>query len=64
MPKSTKAFAKAAYHRQYNERIILGANLTLSTGFQSGLSEAVDRAGTSKGAYIKFAMMEKIEREG
>lgn len=30
----------------------------------NGLREAVDRAGTSKGAYIKLAMMEKIEREG
>lgn len=63
MPKLTKEFDRVAYNRKYNEKNYFRVNLTLPIDFKSEFDEAVSKSGKSKNAYIKSAILEKIERE-
>ena len=62
MPKVTKEFDKVAYNRQYNEKNYFRVNLTLPIDFKDQFDAAVKSAGVSKNAFIKAAILEKIER--
>lgn len=62
MPKVTKEFDKIAYNRRYNEEKYFRVNLTMPKEFETDFLQAVEKSGLSKNAFIKAAIMEKIER--
>lgn len=64
MPKIGKNFNQAEYTKQFQKEHYYRLNVVLPKDLRPVIDEAVSRAGTSKNAYIKSAIMEKIEREG
>lgn len=62
MPKISKTFDRIAYNRQYNENNYFRINLTLPKDFETDFLKAVEKSGLSKNAFIRSAILEKIER--
>ena len=63
MPKVTKDFDRLKYNREYSKENYYRLNIVLPKEMRSVIDEAVSRSGKSKNAYIKSAILEKIERE-
>lgn len=63
MPKVKKEFDKAAYNKQFEKDNYYRLNVVLPKDLRPVIDEAVARAGTSKNAFIKAAILEKIEKE-
>lgn len=63
MPKVEKEFDQVAYNRQFEKEHYYRLNVVLPKELRPVIDNAVAKAGTSKNAYIKSAILEKIERE-
>ena len=63
MPKINKEFNKAEYNKQYEKDNYYRLNVLLPKDLRPVIDEAVSRSGKSKNAFIKSAILEKIERE-
>lgn len=64
MPKVKKEFDQVAYNRQFEKDHYYRLNVVLPKELRPVIDEAVKQAGTSKNAFIKAAILEKIERDG
>ena len=63
MPKVEKNFNQAEYTKQFQKENYYRLNVVLPKELRSVIDEAVKNAGVSKNAFIKAAILEKIERE-
>lgn len=63
MPKVSKDFDRLKYNREYSKENYYRLNVVLPKELRLVIDEAVSRSGKSKNAFIKSAIMEKIERE-
>lgn len=63
MPKIEKTFNKSEYDKQFQKDNYYRLNVVLPKDLRTVIDEAVSRSGMSKNAYIKSAIMEKIERD-
>lgn len=63
MPKINKEFNQAIYNKQYEKEHYYRLNVVLPKDLRSTIDEAVSKSGLSKNAFIKSAILEKIERE-
>ena len=63
MPKINKEFNKAEYNKQYEKDNYYRLNVLLPKDLRAVIDEAVSKSGKSKNAFIKAAILEKIERE-
>ena len=64
MPKITKTFDQAAYTKQFQKEHYYRLNVVLPKDMRQTIDEAVKQSGMSKNAFIKSAIMEKLERDG
>ena len=64
MPKVEKKFNQAEYTKQFQKENYYRLNVVLPKELRSFIDEAVSKSGMSKNAFIKSAIMEKIERDG
>lgn len=64
MPKVTKDFDKAAYDKQFQKDHYYRLNVVLPKDMRQMIDAAVASSGMSKNAFIKAAIMEKMERDG
>lgn len=64
MPKVTKDFDKAAYDKQFQKDHYYRLNVVLPKDMRQVIDAAVASSGMSKNAFIKAAIMEKLERDG
>lgn len=64
MPKVSKDFDRLKYNREYSKENYYRLNVVLPKDLRPVIDEAVSKSGKSKNAFIKTAIMEKIEREG
>lgn len=61
MPKIEKTFNKAEYDKQFQKEHYYRLNVVLPKELRAIIDAAVKQAGVSKNAFIKQAIMEKIE---
>lgn len=64
MPKIKKTFNQAEYNKQFQKEHYYRLNVVLPKDMRSIIDEAVSKSGMSKNAYIKEAIVQKIERDG
>ncbi len=64
MPKVTKNFDQAAYTKQFQKEHYYRLNVVLPKDMRPVIDAAVASSGMSKNAFIKAAIMEKLERDG
>ena len=64
MPKTKKTFDQSAYNKQYEKENYYRLNVVLPKDLRPVIDEAVSDSGMSKNAYIKNAILEKIEDSG
>ena len=62
MPKVTN-FNKAEYDATYHKKHYKNISVVLKLDEAAALDKAVEHAGVKRSAYIKAAILEKIERE-
>lgn len=62
MPKVTKEFDQVEYNRKYEKDHYYRLNVVLPKEMRPVIDAAVKSAGVSKNAFIKAAILEKIER--
>ena len=63
MPKLTKEFDRLKYNREYSKENYYRLNIVLPKDLRPIIDDAASRSGKSKNAFIKSAILEKIERE-
>ena len=63
MSKKEKNFNKAEYDKQFQKENYYRLNVVLPKDMRPVIDEAVSKSGMSKNAYIKEAIMQKIERD-
>lgn len=63
MPKINKGFNQAEYNAEYHKKHYKNISVVLKLDEAAALDEAVKLAGVKRSAYIKSAILEKIERE-
>lgn len=62
MPKVNHEFNQSEYNRQYEKKHYYRLNVVLPKEYREIIDEAVKKSGLSKNAFIKSAILEKIER--
>ena len=62
MPKTTKNFNQAEYTKQFQKENYYRLNVVLPKDLRPVIDDAVSKSGMSKNAFIKAAILEKIER--
>lgn len=63
MPKVEKKFDQAAYNRQFEKENYYRLNVVLPKDLRTVIDAAVSKTDMSKNAFIKAAILEKIERD-
>ena len=64
MPKVTKDFDKAAYDKAYHKKHYKQSTVVFTIDEANRVETAAKSAGMTKSAFIKSAVLEKLERDG
>lgn len=62
MPKMEKTFNKSEYDKQFQKENYYRLNVVLPKDMRAVIDEAVKASGMSKNAFIKEAIIEKINK--
>ena len=62
MPKMEKTFNKSEYDKQFQKENYYRLNVVLPKDMRAVIDEAVKASGMSKNAFIKEAIMEKLNK--
>lgn len=62
MPKMEKTFNKSEYDKQFQKENYYRLNVVLPKDMRAVIDEAVKALGMSKNAFIKEAIMEKLNK--
>lgn len=64
MPKTEKTFNKPEYDAQYQKEHYYRVSATLAKADRARIEAAAEKAGITKAAYIKRAILDMVERDG